>query len=198
METKRALTLKIMKLLLPAFVMALIAAQIVVGQNPTMTGDPYAPRGNPRSPDSKYMWVVKTGPSIAYQLITNSSNAVLATVPAYYPQPDPDNLKYAKAYGVFWNSVGTIVALDELNRRRSGELYFFAVQDGRAKQIRVGALIPQPPSAVETRLVVDPGWQSETKIRLRQSVRKRDGDFMDNFYLVDFTNPTRPKIEEAK
>src|SRR5690348_15560710 len=111
-----------MKTLLHAFLLALIAAGTLFGQNPPLTGDPYASRGNPRSPDGKYVWLIKNSPSIAYVLEQNSSSKVLAEVPAYYPQPDPDNLKYAKACGVFWNRTGTIVALDELNRRRSGQL----------------------------------------------------------------------------
>jgi hypothetical protein len=190
--------LTIMKTLLHGFLLALIAAGTLFGQNPPLTGNPYASRGNARSPDGKYVWLIKNSPSIAYVLEQNSSSKVLAEVPAYYPQPDPDNLKYAKACGVFWNRTGTIVALDELNRRRSGQLYFFQIQDGQTRQIKIDALIPVPSSAAETRLVVDPGWQSETRIQLRQSVKQKDGSFAENFYLIDFSIPTRPKVKKAK
>jgi hypothetical protein len=186
-----------MRLLLHALLVILITAETVIGQNPPLAGDPYASRGNPRSPDGKYVWVIKNSPLIEYILEQNSSGKVLAKVPAYFPQPDPDNLKYAKACGVFWNSTGTIVALDELNRRRAGQLYFFQIQDGQARQIKIGALVPIPPSVAEIRLAVDPGWQTETKIRLRQSVKQKDGTFTDNFFLVDFSDPTRPKVEKT-
>src|SRR5215472_9656086 len=198
METGRSLTLRTMKPLLRPFLLVLIIAETVVGQNPPLAGDPYASRGNPRSPDGKYVWAIKNSPSIEYILEQNSSGRVLVQVPAYYPRPDPDNLKYAKASGVFWNSTGTIVALDELNRRRAGQLYFFQIRDGQARQIKIGALVPIPPSVAEFRLVVDPGWQSETKIRLRQSVKQKDGAFTDNFFLADFSDPVRPKIEKTK
>jgi hypothetical protein len=198
METGSSLTIDVMKALLRAFLLALIAAGPVFGQNPPLTGDPYASRGKPRSPDGKYVWLIKNSPSIAYVLEQSSPSKVLAEIPAYYPQPDPDNLKYAKACGVFWNSTGTIVALDELNRRRSGQLYFFQIQDGQTRQIKIDALIPVLSTAAETRLVVDPGWQSETRIRLRQSVKQKDGTFAENVYQVDFSIPTRPKIETTK
>lgn len=197
METGRSLTLRTMKPWLHTFLVVLITAETMIGQTPPLAGEPYASRGNPRSPDGKHVWLIKNSPLIEYILEQNSSGKVLTKVPAYYPQPDPDNLKYARAYGVFWNSTGTIVALDELNRRRAGQLYFFQIQDGQARQIKIGALVPIPPSAAEIRLVVDPGWQSETKIRLRQSVKQKDGTFTDNFFLVDFSDPTRPKVEKT-
>ena len=52
-----------------------------------------------------------------------TGNAI-ATVNAYYPDPDEMNIRYANAAGFYWNRDGSVVALDELNRRRAGYLYF--------------------------------------------------------------------------
>ena len=41
----------------------------LAAQNPPMAGDPYASRGNPKSPDGKYEWTVRTTNPIRYELV---------------------------------------------------------------------------------------------------------------------------------
>src|SRR6202162_5297103 len=108
----------------------------LTAQNPPMTGDPYASRGNPKSPDGKYEWIIKTTNPIRYQLGNLPAGKTVASVNAYYPEANSSNIHYAKACGIFWNQDGTVVALDELNRRRAGHLYFFILRIGKVTEIR--------------------------------------------------------------
>src|SRR6478609_8798611 len=108
-------------------------------QNPLRTAGPYGPRGNPKSPDGSYQWMVRTSNPVRYELLNLQNGKALMTVNAYYPGANGANLRYAKACGFFWNQDGTVVALDELNRRRAGHLYFFFVHDGKVQEIPVAA-----------------------------------------------------------
>jgi hypothetical protein len=47
-----------------------LLALTAMAQNPPTTGDPYTPRGNPKSPDGKYEWVVRTTNPLRYELIS--------------------------------------------------------------------------------------------------------------------------------
>ena len=67
---------------------------------------------------------------------------VLATVNSSYPDANSTNIQYAKAFGVFWNNAGTIVALDELNRSRAGRLYFFILESGAAREMSSEDIVP--------------------------------------------------------
>jgi len=165
-----------------------------IGQNPPPTADPYAPRGNPKSPDGGYQWMVRTSNPIGYELLDLHNGKALMTVNAYYPDVNGANLQYAKACGFFWNQDGTMVALDELNRRRAGHLYFFFVHDGKVQEIPVEALFPLPPAADEGRVVVDPEWLSQNKIRVRQTLKTKSGRFVSQSFVVDFARPEEPKI----
>jgi len=160
-----------------------------------MTGDPYALRGNPKSPDGKYEWIVQTTNPIRYELVNVLEGKEVATVNAYYPEANSSNIHYAKAYGVFWNKDGTVVALDELNRRRAGHLYFFVLRNGKKTEIRSDNILPVPAYADEGRVVVDPGWVSGTKIRVRQALETKAGEFVSKYFRIDFADPDDPKIE---
>ena len=176
------------------FMLGLIAVT-AMAQNPPATGDPYTSRGNPKSPDGKYEWVVRTTNPLRYELRSVLDGKVLATVNAYYPDANSTNIQYAKAFGVFWNKTGTVVALDELNRRRAGHLYFFILESGAAREMRSENIFTTPPSAEEGRVVVDPGWVSGTKIRVRQALKTKSGEFFSKYFTVDFGNPDDLKIQ---
>lgn len=183
--------------LLGASLLTSCIATIAIAQNPPLAGDPYVPRGKPTSPDGKFEWKIDSATRIRYQLVDVQSGKVLASVNAYYPQANSSDLQYAKAIGVFWNEEGTVVALDELNRRRAGILYFFILRGGTVTEIRPERLIPLPADADEGRLVVDPGWVSPTTIRVRQPVKTKKGDFSSKYFSIDFTNPNAPKVQRA-
>jgi hypothetical protein len=176
------------RVLAKLFMLSLLAAS-AIAQNPPLTGDPYAPRGNPKSPDGKYQWTVRTTNPICYELMNVPEGKPLARVNAYYPEANGMNIQYAKAYGVFWNKAGTIVALDELNRRRAGHLYFFILENGRAREIRSERIFATPWNAEEGRVVVDPGWVSGTRIRVRQALKTKSGEFLSHYFTVDFAQP---------
>jgi hypothetical protein len=184
----------IYRVIVRPFILALLAVT-ATAQNPPATGDPYTPRGNPKSPDGKYEWVVRTTSPVRYELMSVFDGKVLATVNAYYADANSTNIRYAKAYGVFWNKAGTVVALDELNRRRAGHLYFFILEGGAAREIRAENIFTTPASAEEGRVVVDPGWLSETKIRVRQALKTKSGEFVSKYFTVDFRNPDDLKIQ---
>jgi hypothetical protein len=166
-----------------------------VAQNPPTTGDPYAPRGNPKSPDGKYQWIVQTTNPIHYALVHIPDGKQLLAVNAYYPEADSSNIRYAKACGVFWNKDGSMVALDELNRRRAGHLYFFLLRNESVHEIRAEDIFSVPPYAEEARVVVDPGWVSATEIRVRQALKTKTGEFVSKYFKIDFANPDNLKIE---
>jgi len=177
-------------------ILCLLAAS-ATAQNPPERDDPYVSRGNPTSPNGRYEWTVRTDHSIRYELVDASSGKTLASVKAYYPEIDSSNIQYAKANGVFWNSNGNVVALDELNRRRAGRLYFFTLRNGTVHEIDSESIIPIPVSANEGRVVVDPGWLSPAKIRVRLALKTQEGAFVSKYYLIDFTDPDQPKLEPA-
>lgn len=177
-----------------AFMFGLLAVT-AMAQNPPATGDPYTSRGNPKSPDGKYQWVIRTTSPLRYELMSVLDGKVLATVNAYYPDASSANIQYAKAYGVFWNKAGTVVALDELNRRRAGRLYFFILESGAAREIRAENIFTTPANAEEGRVVVDPGWISGTKIRVRQALKTKSGEFLSKYFTVDFGNPDDLRIQ---
>jgi hypothetical protein len=174
-----------------------LLAAAAAAQNPPMTGDPYRSRGNPKSPDGKFEWSVRTTDPIRYELVNVPEGKVVLTVSSYYPEANSSNIRYAKAYGVFWNKDGTVVALDELNRRRAGHLYFFILRGGTVRKIRSENIFSLPSYEEEARAVVDPGWVSETKIRVRQALETKAGEFMNKFFTIDFENPDDLKIQPA-
>jgi hypothetical protein len=192
MDAKNPVTCFVTKML--AFYLAIAVG---TAQNPPTIGDPYAARGNPKSPDGKYAWIVRTTSPVGYDLLNVATGQKLVTLNAYYPETNAANIRYAKALGVFWNKDGTIVALDELNRRRAGHLYFFVLQNGTAHEIRAENIIPCPSSADEGRLVVDPGWVAETIIRVRQALKTKSGEFASHYFNIDFANPDHPSTEPA-
>jgi hypothetical protein len=175
-----------------------LIASTLFGQNPPLTGDPYAPRGKSKSPDGVYEWVVKTDPTIRYELIHVGTRTPVATVNSYYPAPDPMNIRYAHAVGAYWNDASSIVALDELNRRRAGHLYFFILTEKKAREYRPEQFIPIPKTADEARFVVDPGWISPTKIRVRLALKSPGSDPASKYYLIDFSKPGNPVVEETQ
>jgi hypothetical protein len=167
-------------------------------QNPPMTGNPYVSRGNPKSPNGKYEWILRTTNPIRYELVKAPGGKAMVTVNAYYPEANSANIQYAKACGIFWNQDGTVVALDELNRRRAGHLYFFLLRKNAVQEIRSENILPIPSSADEGRIVVDPGWLSGTKIRVRQATKTKAGEFVSIFFTIDFANPEGLKIQAAE
>jgi hypothetical protein len=171
---------------------------VVTAQNPPTIGDPYPARGNPKSPDGKYEWIVRTTSPVGYDLLNVATGKKLVTLNAYYPEANDSSIRYAKALGIFWNEDGTIVALDELNRRRAGHLYFFILRNGTVHEIRAENIIPCPSYADEGRLVVDPGWVSGTRIRVRQALKTKAGEFVSHYFNLDFANPDNPSIEPAE
>jgi hypothetical protein len=175
--------------------LCLLTGAAATAQNPSTTGDPYVSRGNPKSPNGKYEWAVRTTNPIRYELINKPDGRVVMTVNAYYPEANSSNIQYAKAYGVFWNKDGTVVALDELNRRRAGHLYFFILRNGTVHEIRSEKIFPIPSYADEGRIVVDPGWVSATKIRVRQALKTKSDEFVSKYFTIDFANPDAPKIQ---
>jgi hypothetical protein len=179
------------------FILAL-SAVFATAQNPPMTSDPYAPRGNPKSPDGKYEWIVETTNPIRYKLVAVVDEKELVTVNAYYPEANGSDIRYAKASGIFWSKDGKVVALDELNRRRAGHLYLFVLENDKVREIRPENILPIPSYADEGRLVVDPGWVSATKIRVRQALKTKAGEFVSKYFTIDFADPDNPKIEPVE
>jgi hypothetical protein len=179
----------------------IVAFHFVTGslfaQNPPSTGDPYTARGRAMSPGGHYEWRVRKAPTIRYELIHIATGNAIATVSAYYPDPDEMNIRYAHATSFYWNHDSSLVALDELNRRRAGYLYFFVLQGGSVAVHRAEQLIPIPKTE-EGRLVVDPGWISPTKIRVRLAAQYGGSIPTSRFYLIDFSNPDVPQVQPVK
>jgi hypothetical protein len=88
--------------------------------------------------------------------------------------------------------------LDELNRRRAGHLYFFDLGNGKMREIRSENILPIPSYADEGRVVVDPGWVSATKIRVRQALKTKAGEFVSKYFTIDFADPDNLKIEPTE
>ena len=57
-------------------------------------------------------------------------------------------------------------------------------------------IVPIPPYAVEGRVVVDPGWLSGTKIRVRQALKTKTGEFVSKYFTIDFANLDSPRIQK--
>jgi hypothetical protein len=176
--------------------LGLTAAVAARSQNPPKTGNPYFPRGQATSPDGNDEVLVKTSPELKYELVEKATAKVLASVPAYYPEPNEFNEKYAKAVGVYWNTEGNIVAIDELNRRAAGYLYFLVLQNGLVKEIKADTLVPIPPSADLGRTVIDRGWITPTCITVRLSLTER-GQHTDTLYTIDFADPRHPTVQKT-
>ena len=70
-------------------------------QNPPTTGNPYVSRGNPKSPNGKYEWILRTTNPIRYELVDVLDGKGMVTVNAYYPDANRANIQYAKACGIF-------------------------------------------------------------------------------------------------
>jgi hypothetical protein len=172
-------------------------AGCLFAQNPPSTEDPYAARGRVRSPDGQYEWRIRKAPTIRYELIRIATGNAIATVNAYYPDPDEMSIRYANATGFYWNRDGSVVALDELNRRRAGYLYFLILRGRRVALRRAEQLIPIPRTE-EGRVLVDPGWISPTKIRVRLAVLYGASVPTSTFYLIDFSNPDAPQVQPVK
>ena len=166
-------------------------------QNPPMTGNPYASRGNSKSPDGKYEWIVRATNPIRYELVNLPAGKEIISVNAYYPEANSSNIDYARAYGIFWNKEGTVVALDELNRRRAGHLYFFILRNGKMDEFKLENILPVPSYADESRIVVDPGWVSGTEIRVRQALKTKAGEFVSKYFTIDFADPDHVKVQLA-
>jgi hypothetical protein len=180
----------------PAIILTLdLCMGAAMAQNPPMTGDPYASRGNSKSPDGKYEWIVRATNPIRYELVNLPNGKEIVSVNAYYPEANSSNIDYAKAYGIFWNKEGTVVALDELNRRRAGHLYFFILRNGKMHEIRSENIFPIPSHADEGRVVVDPGWVSGTEIRVRQALKTKAGKFVSKYFTIDFADPDHVKVQ---
>src|SRR5260370_7891244 len=178
--------------------MLCLTTAAATAQNPPEKGDPYASRGNPNREDGKYEWTGRKTNPIRYELVNVPDGNEAVTVNAYNPDVNSSNIQYAKACGIFWNKDGTVVALDELNRRRAGHLYFFILRNGTVHEIRSENILPIPWYADECRVVVDPGWVSGTKIRVRQALKTRLGQFVSKYFTVDFANPDDPKIQPSE
>jgi hypothetical protein len=176
----------------------LFVVDCLFGQNPPIAGDPYAARGRTKSPDRKYDWIVREIPTIRYELINVATGEAIATVSSYYPTPDTLNVRYANAAGVYWNSDSTVVALDELNRRRAGYLYFFILREGKADEYRADQFMAIAKRLDEARLVVDPGWVSPTTIRVRLVDHSPGNNPRNKFYFIDFSNPNAPRAQATK
>jgi hypothetical protein len=186
---------KHMKTLL-LFALGLIAAVAAWSENPPKSGNPYSPRGRATSPNGNYEVVVKTSPELKYDLVEKPTEKVVASVPAYYQEANEFNEKYAKAVGVYWNTENNIVAIDELNRRAAGYLYFLVLQDGSATEIKADSLIPIPRSADLGRTVIDRGWITPTRIAVRLSLTER-GQHTDTLYTIDFADPRHPTVKKT-
>jgi hypothetical protein len=178
------------------FILLGLTAVAAPGENPPKTGNPYFPRGQATSPNGNYEVVVKTSPELRYELVEKTTAKVLASVSAYYPETNEFNEKYAKAVGVYWNTEGNIVAIDELNRRAAGYLYFLVLQNGSVKEIKADTLIPVPRSADLGRTVIDRGWLTPTRITVRLSLSER-GQHTDSFYTIDFADPRHPTVTKT-
>ena len=187
-----------MKELILQPILCLFVAGYLFGQNPPVVTDPYAARGRTKSSDGKYDWIIREIPTIRYELIDVATGDAIATVSSYYPIANAMNVRYANAAGVYWNSDSTVAALDELNRRRAGCLYFFIVKEGKVDQYRADQFIPIVKRVDEARLVVDPGWVSPTTIRIRLVDNSQGNNPSRKFYLIDFSNPNAPRARATK
>jgi hypothetical protein len=191
-------TMHFVKMLFMMFSAAAIIGDIhgqeVTTNPPYPSQNPYAPRGNPASPNGRYAWVVATSDTVAYQLIDSSNGRALATLKSYFPDSGgSEAIRYAKAFGVYWNADSNLVALDELNYRRAGYLYFFSIRDGVVKKIEMKP--PKPLDADEARLCADKGWISPLRFSVRQAVKLTSGNFKSDYYSIDFEDLDHPKIQ---
>jgi hypothetical protein len=178
-------------------VSALLLALIAFGAI-AQDRDPFAPKGERKSPDGRYEWIIRPGNPIQFQLLDKRGNQVLATVDSEFMNDE----KFARATGFYWNSAGTVTILDELNYRRAGRLYAYAVADGNTTPVPLERFVPDPPDAEVARLTAEApwdapppkplGWVSSTQFRLRQAMKLRNGEITTVYYLIDFRNPRKP------
>jgi hypothetical protein len=125
------------------------------------------------------------------------SHTVRFTLKCYFANSDNRTaIHYARALGVYRNRDSNIVALDELNYRRAGCLYFFSVKDGNAKQIDV--TVPAPRDSDETRLCTDKAWVSSSKFSARQARKLKGGAYQSKYYIIDFANEDHPVVRIAE
>jgi hypothetical protein len=194
-----------MKLQLFILIISLLfpVVEYVYGQDtpttnpPYPSNNPYTPRGDPQSPDGRYGWVVSTTNPVRYELLDTTSRTALATLESYFADSGgAEAVHYAQAYGVYWNKDSSLVALDELNYRRAGKLYFFALEDGKAKPINVDQLIPIPINSVENRLCADRAWISPLKFSVRLAMKLRNGEFKSKFLVIDFSDADHPTVSD--
>ena len=173
-----------------------VCGQEVPTTNPPYpSNNPFAPRGNPKSPNGRYDWVVNTTNPVRYKLVDTTSGKVLATLKSYFADSGgQEAIRYAQAYGVYWNNDSSLVSLDELNYRRAGKLYFFALQEGKAKPINVDQLIPIPANSVEDRLCADKAWVSPLKFSVRLAMKLKNGEIESKFFVIDFSNLDHPLL----
>jgi hypothetical protein len=165
---------------------------------PYSSSNLHAPRGNPESPDGRFEWRVKTSDPVAYQLVQKSDQKLLVAVPSELAAAGGEPaVRYARAYGVYWNRDSDLVVLDELNYRRAGQIYFYHLRDGVPVELPVATKIPRPAGADEVRLVADKGWISPTKFSVRQAMKSKGGDFKSLHYVVDLSDPQHPKVEKG-
>ena len=66
------------------------------------------------------------------------------------------------------------------------------------REIRSENILPIPSDADEGRVVVDPGWVSATKIRVRQALKTKAGEFVSKYFTIDFADPDNLKIEPSE
>jgi hypothetical protein len=178
-----------------ACIFIILGTGFLFAQNPAATGDPYASRGERRSPNGKFEWKVRDLPTAHYELVNVATGKLIVAVDSYYPGSDES--RYAHALGVHWNPESTVVALDELNRRRAGYLYFFVLRNGAARGFRAERIIPVPGTVDEGRLVVDSGWITPDRIRVRLTEKFLARSARERFYVIDFSDPDNPCAEEV-
>jgi hypothetical protein len=179
--------------------LATLPAQERTTNPPFPSANPYVARGDPRSPDGKLEWRIKTTDPVGYELVETASSKTLLTVPAALADAGGEPaLRYARAYGVYWNKTGDLVVLDELNFRRAGKIYFYRVQDGQATELLVTQKIPRPAGADEARICADKGWLSPQQFSLRQAVKFRGGEAKSLYYIVDLADAAHPQIRRGR
>lgn len=174
-----------------------ISGQVPTVNPPSPSVGLFAPRGSLTSPDGRYEWIVNEASPVSYQLIDSIDHTVRLTINCYFAESDKRTaIRYARALRVYWNRDSNIVAIDELNYRRAGYLYFVSVKDGNAKQIDVN--IPAPRDFEESRFCASKGWVSPSKFSVRQAVKLKGGAYQSKYYIIDFGNEDHPTATIAE
>lgn len=150
-----------------------------------------SPQSSRTSPNGEYEWVVNETAPVSYQLLDLRRHAVCATIKSYFADSDSRlAIGYASRVNTYWNTDSNMVALDELNYRRAGCLYFFSVGHGNSKQIEVR--VPAPPDFDEARLCADKAWISPSRFSVRQAIKLKTGGFQSKYYIIDLESRTSP------